>query len=188
MVMAASRTLIAVSVILVSVFMPCPGLYAQTGHLSGRISITLTQVPLEEALAEIGKAGHFRFSYNSDLLEPDKRVTVAASGKKVETVLKDLLGERVKAKEIGDHVILVRNIIPRQEDKKIMYRVTGTISEAGTRIKLSDVTVYETGSRRSALSGPEGRYSFPVAAGEGTRSLCFLKHGYFDTVVFFRPS
>jgi hypothetical protein len=186
--MGATKIFLACSLALLAVMTPGTGARAQTGHLGRRITVHFTQVPLENALEEIGKAGDFRFSYNSDLIEQEKRVTVSATDRKVDAVLKDLLGDRVKVKEIGDHVILVQNTTLRPEGKKTFCHVSGIIQEAGTLKALRDVTIYEPGGRNSTLSGPDGRYSVAMETGEEGRTLCFLKHGYYDTVIFFRPT
>jgi len=89
--MGATKIFLACSLALLAVMTPGTGARAQTGHLGRRITVHFTQVPLENALEEIGKAGDFRFSYNSDLIEQEKRVTVSATDRKVDAVLKDLM-------------------------------------------------------------------------------------------------
>src|SRR5512138_450004 len=81
----------------------------QERYLSRKITLSVPSVPVEEALTSIGKAGHFTFSYNADIIYPGRKVTIHATDRHVNAVLTDLFGESVRRKEVGDHVILVMN-------------------------------------------------------------------------------
>ena len=89
----------------------------QTRYLSKKITVNLASVPLDEALIAIEKEGNFSFSYNADLINTKRIVSVHAENTNVERILKDLLGKQVSNKEVGNHVILVQNI-PAQGDGK----------------------------------------------------------------------
>lgn len=162
--------------------------YAQKRHLSKRISVFVTDVTLENALVSIGKAGDFTFSYNAGLIDTDRKVTVRAREQHVDEVITDLLGERVRPREIGDHVILLMNP-PKEERQKVRTESTvqGMVTELVNGNPLADATIYEVGGRRSTLSGPGGRFTLTFPDGENLRGLTICKTGYRDTVVFVRP-
>jgi hypothetical protein len=188
MAKAAANSVFRVLVALVVFIISFQGLQAQESHLYKKITVSVTSVPLEQALATIGKAGDFTFSYNADMIDPSLRVTVNATNRNVDAVLTDLLGEKVRRKEVGDHVILVRNV-PRNEKpaEKTESTITGIVTEAGTGRAIKDATVYEVGGKRSALTNGNGRYSITFPSGETMRSLAFCRAGYKDTVVFILP-
>ena len=162
--------------------------HAQERHLSKKITLSVSNVPLERALASIGEAADFTFSYNADLIEPGKQVTVRAQNKNVDAVITDLLGDRVRKKEIGDHVILVMNA-PREEKQKekLESTVTGIVTEARSGKVIPEATIYEVGGRRSALTRADGTFSITFPDGEKLTGLTICKAGYRDTVVFIRP-
>jgi hypothetical protein len=162
--------------------------HAQERHLSKKITLSVTSVPLEDALITIGKAGNFTFSYNADLIDPNQKVTLQANNRNVDALLTDLLGERVRKKEVGDHVILVMN--PPRRDKsagKTESIVTGIVTDRETGKVLRDATIYEVGGKRSALSQGGGQFSITFPDGQNLRGLNVCKAGYKDTVVFIRP-
>ncbi len=184
---ARIKALVLLIVLVYSAFLPLNGV-SQERYLSRKITVSLNSVPVEDALATIGKAGNFTFSYNADIINPDRKITLHADNRHVDDVLTDLFGERVRRKEVGDHVVLVMNT-PRKEQPatKTECIVTGLVTDAVTGRVLVDATVYEVGGRRSALTHAGGQFSMTFPDGENLRGLSISKQGYRDTVVFIRP-
>jgi hypothetical protein len=156
---------------------------AQTRYLARRVTLDLPNCSLEVALKEIGKAGAFRFSYDADLIPANRQVTVKATDASVSSLLKEMLGKDVSPKEVGNHVILVRN---RAREKQPFpdIVVTGRILDGTDRSPLKEATVYETENQRSAVSAANGAYKLLIPTGKKVRSLTFCKAGYADTVIF----
>jgi len=162
----------------------------QRSHLSKRISLSYSSVPLYEALEEISRAGNFSFAYNADLINGDSLVTVQVTDIKVETLLEELLGGNIRNKEVGNHVILTQ-YTPKDErtdsQQKADYMINGYIHDGRTGHRLRDATVYEVSRRKSVLSDSYGHYSFSLPVGMDIQGLYFAKSGYADTVIFIRP-
>ena len=99
------------------------------------------------------------------------------------------MGKKFNAKEIGNHVILVRS---KNEDenyrKSEEYAITGLVYSADTRQLLQNATVYEVEKRNSALTAQNGSYTVIITRGKPVRGLCFTKAGFLDTVIFVKPS
>jgi len=169
-----------------------PALHAigQRSHLSKRITLSYSSVPLYEALEEISRAGSFSFSYNADLINGDSLVSVEVNDVKVGTVLEELLGENIRNKEVGNHVILIQYATReerRDSKQKTEYLIDGYVQDGRTGHHLTDATVYEVSRRKSVLSDSRGHYSFSLPAGMDIQGLYFAKTGYVDTVIFIRP-
>jgi hypothetical protein len=164
-----------------------PSIFAQTGHLSKKITIHLSGVSLQDALTEIGRVGNFRFSYNADFIKGDRIITFNASDVPAGKVLKEILGKEVNIKEIGNHVILVRNKNIEDEEKNTQeYTITGVIYSAATRERLAYATVYEPEKKNSALTLQNGTYSMVIPGGKSIRGLFFSKTGFMDTIIFIK--
>lgn len=160
---------------------------AQQNSLRRKISFDCHSCDLEIALRSIGQRAGMKFSYDATLIQPDKKVTIIAEEKEVGKVLTELLGNQVKAREVGNHVILVRS---RETDSGAMdfpeMMVTGMVLDGTTRKPLSNVTVYEIDNRKSALTDQEGNFNLNLPSGKKLRGLSFCKTGYLDTVIFIR--
>ena len=164
-------------------------IYAQNGHLSKKITIHLTRVSLQDALNEVGRAGYFRFSYDADLIKGCQPVTVDATDITVGKVLKEILGGKAKVKEVGNHVILIRNKKNDQDNMKAEeYTISGVIYCATTRKHIPNATVYEVEKKSSALTAQNGAYSMLIPGGKMIRGICFSKTGFMDTVIFVKKA
>lgn len=162
----------------------------QQSHLSKRISLTCMSLPLNKALDEIARMGDFSFSYNADLIDADSLVSFHAEGERVGSILENLFGEKVRNKEVGNHVILMQ-AAGREEIRSLRqeteFIVSGHILDARSGHRLKDAIIYEISRRRSVLSDDRGFYTFPLPAGSDIQGLYFARTGYADTVVFVRP-
>lgn len=187
--MAAPKVVNRIIIMMLVVFALCQGIFAQKNHLSKKITVHIENASLQEALSEIARAGHFRFSYDAEYIKGDKPVNINATNVSVEKVLKGILGKKVNAKEIGNHVVLVRNRNEDEDDRKPdEYAITGVIYRADTRQRLQNVTVYEIERKNSALTAQNGSYSVLMQRGRTVRGLSFSKLGFMDTVIFVNPA
>jgi len=162
----------------------------QRSHLSTKITLSYSSIPLYDALDEISRIGNFSFSYNADLINGDSLVSIDVNNEKVGSVLEHLLGENIRNKEVGNHVILIQSSHRETQGvsgQKTEYLIQGYIEDGLTGHQLKDATVYEVSRRKAILSDIRGHYSFPLPAGPDIQGLYFAKAGYADTVVFIRP-
>jgi len=187
--MGATKSIINSWYIFLLVILSGNTLMAQTTYLSRKVSLDIPSCSLEVALIEIGKAADFRFSYDADLIPGKRQVRVKASNTPVNSLLREMLGKEVRPKEVGNHVILVRNGAQARE-KQVFTRIrlSGIILDASDRRPLENATVYEVENRYSAISSGDGNYKILIPSGKKIRGLSFCKSGYYDTVVFIRQS
>ncbi len=150
--------------------------------LDQKIDISIENETMEDALFAIADEGGFSFAYNSNVIETEKVVEVQASGKEVNEILDDLLGQEVDYKVRGSYVIIQASAPPK-DAKKSKHTIEGNISDAQTGQTLEDVTVYEVNNFKSTLSGPQGQYGLSVSNKEDYINLAISKKNYRDTVV-----
>ena len=185
---AAKRLNKATYLVLLATFFTT-GLLAQESFLSRKVSLNIPSCSLEVALFEIGKAADFRFSYDADLIPGSRQVRVKAKNTPVNELLREMLGQEVRPREIGNHVILVRNRTnAREQQPYTTITVTGIIIDASNRKPLGNATIYETENKRSATSIGNGSYKLVIPSGKKIRGLTFCKSGFADTVIFIKQS
>lgn len=183
--MAAARAIIRSGIILFVLLTICGGAFSQESFLSKRITLNIPQCSLEIALDEIGEAGEFRFSYDADLIPADKQVSLNVRNEKVGDLLEDLLGKDIRPREIGNHVILVRNRAEAREKQAFQDMiVSGMVLDASNREPIREATVFQVEYNRSAISAGDGRYRMVVPTGKKVMSLTYCKAGYRDTIIF----
>ena len=64
-----------------------------TDVLERTISVRFDQMPLKQALAEIARQGGFEWSYNANIIDESRNVTLVAEGLTVREILTHLLGD-----------------------------------------------------------------------------------------------
>lgn len=156
----------------------------QSSLLNRKISVQLKQVPLNDALDKIGKAGGFSFSYDADIIRGNRPVTIQTRDTKVEKVLDDLFNDEICPKQVGTHVVLIPN--PKEPSKPIQKKefiVSGTIRDAGTQLVLDHVTIYDVNTRITAISDTLGNYRLILQGKEGITGINYSRIGYHDTVL-----
>lgn len=166
-----------------SVFLSLVQARAQ-GKLDKKISITIRQRPLSQALTEIGRKGGFFFSYNTTILNGDSLVNVQADGNSIRQILDQLLGNSYEFSENGKYVI----ILPRPNAPPIkIYTISGYVKDEVSKEKVGNVSVYESAQLVSALTDTNGFFRLRLRGGYAHATLIISKQFYRDTVLFVQP-
>lgn len=162
---------------------------AQTPILNRRISISVQQVRMSQALEEIGRKGDFFFSYNSEIIPIDSIVNVKSQHEKVQRILNKMMPDGIKYKQSGRHLILIRKM-KRKEEGSLPEKViiNGYIVNAQTQEKIVNASVHEVGKLNTAISDSLGKYELLVSGKTDYLGITFSKASYLDTVIFIRPS
>src|SRR5690625_4046432 len=79
--------------------------------LNKKLSVTISNQPLQQALSAIGREGGFYFSYNSNVLPGDSIINLNVQQAMVRNILVALLGNAYRFKEKG-HYIIVKKYAP----------------------------------------------------------------------------
>jgi len=158
---------------------------AQSGHLLKKISLSIENETLYNALKDVSRAGDFNFSYNSEIIDAQRRVSVTVENETVKKVLMQLLGPEVSYKSVGNHVVLLIN--STVGDSKINsseeYIIYGHIIDYDSGRKISQATVYEVEGRRNVLTDKEGFFSMRLPRDKENYGISFSKRGYLDTII-----
>ncbi|MBS1605279.1 MAG: hypothetical protein JST42_21625 [Bacteroidetes bacterium] len=155
------------------------------GRLDKKISISIRQKALTQALKEIGRKGGFTFSYNTTILNGDRLVDAEAEDRPVRQVLEQLLGDGYEYTESGKYVIILQrtNAPPVRQ-----YMISGYIKDDSTQERLGNVSVYESGQLVSTLTDTNGFFRLRLRDNKYSHAeLVISKQFYRDTVLFFRP-
>lgn len=124
--------------------------------LERRITAHFNAEPLKSALDEIARQGGFEWSYNSRILDANRRVTLHAEGWTVRETLTIALGDDYTFKPNGEYLILKKN-------KKTQQRLSGYLTDPRTGRKIPNATVYDRQTLRSTTTDSSGFYQLEVS-------------------------
>ncbi len=167
---------------LLSLFL-CSAL-AQSSPLDKKITISLVEVTLPEALNKISKAGDFSFSYNSSLISDEQIVTLYAIDRTVGSILTDLFKGTVSFKAKGRYIILKKVALT---PKPSQFVIAGFVEDEGTGEKLKDVSVYDKALINSVLTDEWGYFQMKFNKQTDSIHVAVSKGGYADTVMVLPP-
>lgn len=166
-----------------------PGrLLAQQNLLSQRISVIIENERLVDALNILASKSGIQFSYNSDILNPDQKVSINSNNRRLDRLLYDILGPAFQFKSRGAYVIILRDI-KYSSNKKIpkYFTVQGTIRNWHSGLFLDRVSVYDMSGMQSTLSNSAGFFMIRGKLRTTSIALRFARAEYNDTVVFLEP-
>ena len=146
--------------------------YAQV--LDREISITITDLPFENALHEIERVANVKFAYSISLLQDEPNVLLTVDKRTLREALDELLRTRnisYKVHEKEASISLKKNMSGKNLDNthgnngsngdrlKALVEIKGTVTEASTQMPMPGVNVLIKGSTNGTTTDVSGRYS-----------------------------
>jgi hypothetical protein len=149
------------------------------------ISVEVKNKPLGDVLKLIEQKAYFKFSYNADILDASKPVSLSIDKQTVATALKQLFNESIRYKEAGNHIVLLKNDEVKNlvEDKNDTYYFSGKITDSETGAPISGASIYDVEARQASVSDVNGNYHLILPKTETMHGFYFSKIGYYDTTL-----
>ncbi len=148
--------------------------FAQTSILERPVTLKVQNAPIGEVLKTISQQANFYFSYNSNILDANKKVSFFSESQSVRGVIRTILGDNYEFKEKGNYLI-IRKL---KTDERL---IGGYISDQKTGEKLPNVTVYDKKSLKSATTDKFGYYE--IVSREAIKELSIARYNYGDTLL-----
>ena len=150
-------------------------LYTEGGAapiLERLVTLKAQNTPLGEVLKDISKQAEFHFSYNSNIISTEKKVSIFSESETVRAVLKNLLGSQFQFKQKGNYLII-------QKLKADEQLISGYVKDKKTGKNLENVTVYDKKSLASATTDSTGYYE--IVTRKPIEQLTVARFNYGDT-------
>jgi hypothetical protein len=150
---------------------------AQTSILERSLDINVVNEPLADVLKFVSQKANFYLSYNANILNGNKKVSLKLDNSNVRMVYKSLLGNNFQFKQKGNYLI-IQKLKPNEQI------IGGYISDNKTGKKLPNVTVYDRKSLASATTDSFGYYE--ILTRKPIEKLSVARLNYGDTVLTLR--
>ncbi|MFD1551835.1 hypothetical protein DNU06_01945 [Putridiphycobacter roseus] len=162
------------------------GTQAKSGILDKIISIKITETPIKTILKSIEEVGKVKFSYNPAYIDENKRVSISLYQKTIRYGLDQIFEGKLRFKEVGMHIVLLKKEVDASPKKKTHYKITGQIIDAATKRPIQDVSIYDIESKYAALSNEKGQFEFTIPLYYSEVSLFFSKAAYRTSIQIFK--
>ncbi len=137
--------------------------------LKQKVSITVASGSIFDALQQLEKNYQIRFSYSTDKINIDQKISIYQKNQELKAVLNDLFqGKEISFAEM-DGVIILGPVQKR-------YTISGYIREEGSKELLPGVSIYKPGYYLGSSSNNYGFYSLTLNS--DTHLLAFSYIGY----------
>ncbi|MFK8037730.1 MAG: hypothetical protein AB8B74_05530 [Crocinitomicaceae bacterium] len=144
------------------------------------ISVQLSDTEIKTILKKIETVGKVKFSYNPNLINDQKKVSLTLSRKTIRYGLNLIFENRVRLKEAGAHiVILKKEISPTVPSNAPKYRkVSGIVKDKTTNLPIYRASIYDIDSKYSVLTNDKGYFEFQISTTFDEISIYYAKTGY----------
>lgn len=153
----------------------------RTPLLEKVVNVKFENELLPSVLKKIGELGGFSFSYSSDVVDANRKVTEDFRNVTVREVLSQLFQETVTPKERKRYIILVRTQKASRDDQK----VSGYVVDESTGQRLRNVSVYDPVSMSSVITNEYGYFQMKIPKPSTDEiKLKINRVNYADTSIF----
>jgi len=146
--------------------------------LEKRITLRVTNQPLDETLQKIGDLGGFSFSYSPDMTDIKSRVSIQAVNRSVREILNAIFQGKVTFKERRRYIILQKTVETEKPQEPEDFDLNGYIIDNKTGKKLANASIYESVTLASAVSNQYGYYKIRLPAARSSLRLEVRKEDY----------
>ncbi len=147
---------------------------------SVKITLSVHNITLEQALEQIEKSTDFNFVYNKDEIPLNEIVSIDVSDETLYSLLSNIAGQHDLAfQRINHQIVFKKSKIPKRKltISEIYCKVTGKITDAATNEPLIGANVLIKGTNIGATSDANGDY-FLKKVEPGSYTLVFGYVGY----------
>lgn len=161
--------------------------FANSLLLDKVITVDIQKTPIKSILKVIEDKGQVKFSYDPELVDENKIVSLSIKEKSIRYGLSLIFDGTIRFKEVGSHIVLLQNESKEElkERKRLNenYIFTGQITDKRTGKAVSGASIYDVDARYAAVSDANGSYTLDIPKIESVRSLYFKKKGYEAKVI-----
>jgi hypothetical protein len=147
---------------------------------SQKFDFTVTGTSVKDILKIIETKSDFRFFFNDDLSELDKKVTLAANKLSIEEVLSSIFSSsNISYKIFDNHVVVIA------PEMNFMQQLTvkGTVTDATSQEPLPGVNIVVEGTTTGAVTDIDGKYSIDVPGPDAVLNFSFVGYNIEKVVV-----
>lgn len=155
--------------------------------LEQKVTLDMSDEPVEKALKLISKEAKITFSYTSSDIDIEQNVSASLKAKTVREGLELIFQGSVSFKEKGKYIILSKvPLTPKKtsaiQPKNPMF-INGYMLNAATGEKISGVSVHDSKTLTAAVSNEFGYFSMMLKEPQNETRLTVSRKNFADTVL-----
>lgn len=165
----------------------CSHSWAETNALDRKISLSAKSTSVKSLLKRIESLADIKFSYNPEVVDENKKIDLELKNETVQKGLTKIFANSVRFKEVGNHIVLLKNedkqVLNERKKAKETVTITGFVFDRSSGKPLEGASIYEVDGRYSAISSAAGAYQIVLPKSFESRSLYLKKVGFNAEVI-----
>lgn len=146
--------------------------------LERKITLNLNNREIKFILSRIEKQSSVRFTYNAKSIMADKRVSIHVNERKLESVLKEILGARVTYELVGSEIVLSEMVTEEAAGEEFTpdeqaIQVQGKVTDENGQ-PVPGVNIVEKGTVNGTATDSNGKYSLMVQSNDAVLVFSFI--------------
>ncbi len=139
--------------------------HAQQNVLDTRLSFRLADVSIANVLKSISRKTGYYFTYDTDLIEPEKLTTVRVDNQPLRNILDTIFHDKLLNYSIIDnHIIIYQSVseytpVIREEGREPVYTLSGIVTDGDNGQPLPYATIGVKTKGKGTISNYEGEYN-----------------------------
>jgi len=151
-------------------------------YLEMPVTIQVNNAKVHCVLTQLEKQLAFNFSYEAQLINSTRTVSINEHNKPLKKVLRKVLNDDLKYKVVGTHVIIQSSHTSRNQQNN-SYSLSGQVVGPDNQ-PLKNAIVYETNKQTAAITNTDGYYQLNFRNKQNTVALNISHSGYKDTIIY----
>ena len=152
------------------------------------VSLDVENKSIRDLFAQVEQQSNLKFSFNTKLINRDSLVFYKCSNKAINRVVTDLFYNKILAKYIGQHIVLIENTKQINRNQKVKKQsknlsFSGIILDARTNKAINEANIYNVYTRETVLTDSLGKFEIINILNENIKTYNFAKRGYQDTII-----
>ena len=152
--------------------------HAQEPDLTRKISVSYMEVPLETVLQDLTRLTGVKFSYSSELVPTEKKITYQADNEIFKKILEDILHQAgIRYEAVSGYLVLtspLRSDITGKPEKPEMYTIRGTVTDSATQESMIGAAVFVRETGTGVITNHYGFFSLTLPRGTHAIQVSFL--------------
>lgn len=163
------KTLLVMKLTIFLFFAFICGINASIYSQSTKLSLELKGKTIREVFDVIEDQSKFRFFYNNDFKDIDRRVDFSTKDSKIESILEELFNKSDISYEILENNLIVLKVVNEQKGVTVKGQVTDS-----NNIPIPGVTVILEGTTKGSITDAEGNYTLANVPDKATLIFSFV--------------
>ncbi|MEE4215394.1 MAG: carboxypeptidase-like regulatory domain-containing protein [Bacteroidales bacterium] len=142
--------------------------HAQENVLEAPITLRFSETSISSVLKSISRKTGYYFTYDTDLVEPDKLTSLRANNKPLRSILDSIFNDKLLDYSVIDnHIIIYRSLnnetpLLTEEGREPVYLLAGRVTDAGNGEPLPYATIGIESKGKGTVANYEGEYTLKL--------------------------